>query len=152
MIFRRLKKGSFPIFGSGEALYHPLYVENYVDASLLVQQEGIGDGQTYLIADEKYRSIEELVKKIAAVMGMEQTVKLAHYPLLPLRVARQITEWVCKPFGVAPPIFPRRVDWYRQNRAFDISKAKKELGYQPAVDLDEGLKKTYEWYMQENLL
>ena len=38
---------------------------------------------------------------------------------------------VCKPFGVTPPIFPRRVDWYRQNRAFDIRKAKRDLGYKP---------------------
>jgi nucleoside-diphosphate-sugar epimerase len=67
-------------------------------------------------------------------------VKISHFPILPLIIAGHLFEKAYKPFGIAPPIFPRRVDWYRQNRAFDISKTKKELGYNPKVDLDEGLR------------
>ena len=152
MIFRRINKGSFPIFGSGKVFYHPVYVENYVDATLLAQVPGVGDGETYLIGDERYLSIEELVLEVATAMGVRDTVKIPHYPLMPLRIAGHLTEWACKPFGVAPPIFPRRVDWYRQNRAFDISKAKRDLAYQPMVTLEEGLKNTYEWYRAENFL
>jgi len=44
------------------------------------------------------------------------------------------------------------VDWYRQNRGFDISRAKTELGYDPAVGLDEGLKLAYEWYKKNGYL
>lgn len=152
MIFKRIKKGMFPIFGDGKALYHPVFVENYVDASLLAQNPDTGDGETYLIADDAYLTIEELAIKIAETMGLQDKVKMPHFPLLPLRIAGHLTEWACKPFGIAPPIFPRRVDWYRQNRAFDISKAKCELGYVPKVDLTEGLKLTYDWYLQENYL
>ncbi len=58
-------------------------------------------------------------------------------------------EKLCKPFRITPPIFPRRVDWYRQNRAFDIGRAKREIGYAPKVGLDEGLRRTAEWYRAE---
>jgi len=34
--------------------------------------------------------------------------------------------------------------WFRQNRAFSIEKAKKEIGYKPLVGLEEGLKRTGE--------
>jgi nucleoside-diphosphate-sugar epimerase len=44
------------------------------------------------------------------------------------------------------------VDWYRQNRAFKIDAAKRDLGYEPKVGLDEGLKRTAEWYKAEGLL
>jgi hypothetical protein len=44
---------------------------------------------------------------------------------MPVLAAGHICEKVCKPFGTTPPIFPRQVDWYRQNRAFDISRAKR---------------------------
>jgi nucleoside-diphosphate-sugar epimerase len=44
------------------------------------------------------------------------------------------------------------VDWYRQNRAFDITKAKRELGYRPRIGLDEGLRRTAEWYKEEGYL
>jgi nucleoside-diphosphate-sugar epimerase len=150
MIFRRVNKGVFPIFGDGKALYHPLYIDNFVDVLEKVLQPGVGDGGVYLIADEEYVEIEELVKRVARAMGRE--VRLPHYPFLPLSVAGHLLERVCKPFKVTPPIFPRRVDWYRQNRAFDIGKAKKELGYKPGVGLDEGLRRTAEWYTSEGYL
>ena len=51
-----------------------------------------------------------------------------------------------------PPLFPRRVDWYRQNRGFKIDKARRELGYEPKVGLDEGLRLAYDWYKQNGYL
>ena len=90
------------------------------------------------------------MQRVARAMNRE--VKIPHFPVLPVVALGHVVEKLCKPFGVAPPIFPRRVDWYRQNRAFDISKAKRDLGYAPRVPLDEGLKRTYEWYRDEGLL
>ena len=150
MIFKRVAKGVFPMFGSGKTYYHPLYVDNLVDAHMIAMEEGKGDGQAYLIADEEYLEIEELVKRVAKAMGVP--VRIPHYPITPLVIAGHVCEKACKPFGITPPIFPRRVDWYRQNRAFDISKAKKELGYQPRIGIDEGLKNTAEWYREEGYL
>jgi len=150
LIFKRVAKGTFPMFGNGKTLYHPLYIDNLVDAFLLAQEEDKGVGQAYLIADEEYVEIEDLVRRVAKALGTE--VKIPHYPVWPVVVAGHVCEKVCKPFRITPPIFPRRVDWYRQNRAFKIDKAKKELGYQPRVGLDEGLKRTAEWYRDEGYL
>jgi nucleoside-diphosphate-sugar epimerase len=83
---------------------------------------------------------------------MGTTVRIPHYPVWPLVALGHVVEKVCKPFGVAPPIFPRRVDWFRLDRAFDIAKARRDLGYRPAVDLDEGLRRTYAWYVAEAML
>jgi nucleoside-diphosphate-sugar epimerase len=150
MIFKRAAKGHFPMFGSGKTLYHPLYIDNLVDAFILAMQNGKGDGQAYLIADEHYVTIKELVQKVGEAMNLK--VKITHYPVWPLIIAGHIFETACKPFKITPPIFPRRVDWFRQNRAFRIDKAKSDLGYAPKVDLDEGLRRTAEWYFQEGLL
>jgi 2-alkyl-3-oxoalkanoate reductase len=150
MIFKRVQKGFFPMFGSGKTLYHSLYIDNLVEAFVLAQDPSRGLGEAYLIADEHYVEIEDLVRRAAQAAGRE--VKIPHYPVWPVVALGHVVEKSCKPFGVAPPIFPRRVDWFRQHRAFDISKAKRDLGYRPAVDLDEGLKRTYEWYRMEGLL
>jgi nucleoside-diphosphate-sugar epimerase len=61
-------------------------------------------------------------------------------------------EKVCRPFGIEPPIHPRRVDWYRQTRAFRIDKARNEIGYRPRIGLDEGLRRACAWYRQEGML
>ena len=150
MIFKRVAKGSFPMFGSGKTFYHPLYIDNLVDAFILAMDENKGVGQAYLIADEKYLEIKDLVKRVGKALDIN--VKIKHYPILPVMIAGHIAEKVCKPFKITPPIFPRRVDWFRQNRAFKIDKAKEELGYNPKIGIDEGLRKTAEWYRKENYL
>ena len=127
MIFKRVARGTFPMFGSGKTYYHPLYIDNLVDALLLAMEEGKGNGEAYLIAVEHYVEIEQIV--IAVGRALEVDVKIPHYPVWPLVIAGHVFEKLCKPFGVTPPIFPRRVDWFRQNRAFDITKAKRDLGY-----------------------
>ena len=60
--------------------------------------------------------------------------------------AGHVIEKVCRPFGIAPPLFRRRADWFRQTRAFSIAKAERELGYVARVGLAEGLARTAAWY------
>jgi len=150
MIFKRVASGKFPMFGNGKTLYHSLYIDNLVDALMLAMEPGKGDGEAYLIADEDYVGIEDLVRCTARALGVD--VKIPHFPVMPLVIAGHICEKVCRPFHLTPPIFPRRVDWYRQNRAFKIDKAKRDLGYVPAIGLNEGLKRTAEWYWSEGYL
>ena len=150
MIYRRVARGRFPMFGNGRTLYHPLYIDNLVDALVLAMQEGKGDGQTYLIADEEYVTIEDLVRRVARALSVD--VRVPHFPVIPVVIAGHVVEKLCKPLKITPPIFPRRVDWYRQNRAFDISKAKRELEYEARVNLDAGLRRTADWYRQEGYL
>ena len=54
--------------------------------------------------------------------------------------AAVICEWLCKPFGIEPPLFPRRLDFFVKNRAFSTARAQRELGFSRAVDLEEGLR------------
>jgi nucleoside-diphosphate-sugar epimerase len=150
MIFKMVAKGVFPMFGSGKTLYHPLYIDNLVDAFILAMEKGKGEGQAYLVADEEYIAIEDLVRKVAAAMNTQ--VKIIHFPVLPLVLAGYFIGGVCRPFGITPPVFPRRVDWFRQNRAFRIDKAKSEIGYRPRVGIDEGLSRTAEWYRRKGYL
>lgn len=150
MIFRRVARGWFPMFGDGKTLYHSVYIDNLVDAFMLAMESPRSDGRAYLIADEKHCTIEELVRQVADAMGV--TVRFRHFPLTPLLVAGHVVEKACRPFGIAPPIFPRRVDWYRQDRAFDITRARKELGYEPRVPLPVGLRRAAEWYRANGML
>lgn len=150
MIFRRAKKGFFPMFGRGVTYYHPVYIDNLVDAFVLAMEPGVGAGEAYIIADEEYFSIEALVRKVGKAINVD--VKVPHLPILPLIIAGHACEKLCKPFGITPPIFPRRVDWFRQVRAYRIDKAKRDLGYSPKVGIDEGLRLTGEWYERHGII
>src|SRR4051812_38949404 len=114
MIFRRVARGTFPMLGDGRTYYHPLYIDNLIDAFVLAMEDGVGDGEAYLIADDRYLEIEDLVKRVGRALGVE--VKVPHYPVWPGVAASPGVERACRPFATPPPIFPRRVEWYRQNR------------------------------------
>ena len=150
MLFKRVHKGRFLMFGSGQSHYHPVYIDNLIDAFELAAASDKGNGEVYLIADEKYCTLNELVTTIAEVLKVN--LKLTHLPFRPIWLIALIFEILYKPTRIDPPIFRRRVDWFRQNRAFSIEKAKRELGYQPKINLKEGLTRTAQWYLEKGYL
>jgi nucleoside-diphosphate-sugar epimerase len=149
-LFRFAIKGKFYMFGSGKAFYHPVYIDNLCDSFYKAWESDKTHAEAYIIADEEYFTIKELVKKIGESMGIK--VKFIHLPFFPLYAAACLCEFIYKPFKKSPPLFRRRVDWFRQNRAFKIDKARQELNYNPRIGIEEGLKKTAKWYKDNNYL
>ena len=149
MLFRAVKTGYFLMFGDGQTLYHPLYIDNLVDAFVLAADRH-GTGETYLVGDAHYYPLNDLVRAVAA--SMDRDVRILHFPFAPLRVAATVCEAVCMPLGITPPLFRRRADWFQQNRAFRIDKARSGLGYEPKVDLPTGLRRTAAWYREHRYI
>jgi nucleoside-diphosphate-sugar epimerase len=73
-------------------------------------------------------------------------------PFFPVYAASVLCDKLCRPLGISPPIYPRRVEFFHKDRAFTIKKANKLLGYQPRVGLREGLKRTATWYRERGLI
>jgi len=150
-LFKSINDGKFIMVGKGDVLYHLTYIDDLIEGIMLCGKRKNALGQTYLIGGDKYVSLNELVALIAKVLNVPVPQK--HFPFFwPVWTAALACEIVCKPFGINPPVFRRRVDIFRKNRAFDISKARKELGYEPKVSLEEGIKETAEWYKKEGYL
>jgi nucleoside-diphosphate-sugar epimerase len=139
------------MIGDGKVLYHLTYVDDLVDGIVLCGNKKEALGQIYTIGGEKYLALNELVEIIARALDVKKPT--IHFPFFwPVWVAALLCEVVCYPFGINPPIFRRRVDIFRKDRAFDISKARKDLGYRPQTSIEEGIKKTAEWYKNNGYL
>ena len=150
MLFKRVRKGRFLMFGKGAVHYHPVYIDNLVDAFELAAESEDCGGETYLVGDDRYYTLNDLVRAIAKSLDVELTIQ--YLPFWPLWVSAVACEALYKPLPAEPPLFRRRIDWFRQNRAFSIDKARGQLGYQPKVGLDEGLARTATWYREEGYL
>jgi nucleoside-diphosphate-sugar epimerase len=88
--------------------------------------------------------LNELVVLVADAAGVAPP-KL-HLPAWPVWVAGAACEAVCAPFGIEPPLYRRRVDFFTKSRAFDTSRARGEIGFAPDIGLRDGLRRTIEWY------
>jgi dihydroflavonol-4-reductase len=53
-------------------------------------------------------------------------------PVWPFTAAAALCEAVCVPLGTEPLLFRRRVSFFINNRWFDISRARTELGFVPS--------------------
>lgn len=150
ILYRWARKGYFPMFGTGRIHYHPVYIDNLSDAFELAMENERALGQAYLIGDEHYVSLNDLVHKVGE--AIDRHVRILHFPYTPFLAVSCLVEWVCKPMGITPPLFRRRAEWYWENRGFSIEKAKQELGYHPRIGLEEGLRRTGAWYHQHGYL
>jgi nucleoside-diphosphate-sugar epimerase len=149
-LFKPINKGYFVMIGSGKILYHITYIDDLVDGMVLCGTKPEALGEVFTIAGEAYTTIRELVNLIADVL--DKPHPKWHIPLFPVYMAAKICESICRPIGVNPPLYPRRVEFFSLDRAFNIVKAKRLLGYKPKVELKEGLAKTALWYKEKGLI
>lgn len=149
-LFKFINNGKFRMIGSGNVLYHLTYVEDLVEGFVLAGESNYSNNEIFTIGGNDYLTLNELVDKIAKILN--KPVPKKSIPVWPVWIAGLICEFACKPFGISPPIYRRRLDFFIKDRAFDITKAKTILNYSPQINLDEGLTRTANWYKQKSLL
>ena len=142
-LFGGVARRRFPMLGRGEIYYHLTYIDDLVEGFRLCGEHPAAANRTYILAGGEVTTLNELVKLVAEVAGVDPP--RVHFPVWPVWTAAALCEAVCVPFGIEPPLYRRRVDFYTKSRAFDISRARQELGYAPQVSLREGIARTLAW-------
>lgn len=150
-LYRMVANGWFLMIGKGDTLNHPVYVDNLIDVFERAATVPEARGRAYLAGDEYPVTLTELVRGVARAVGTN--VRIVRWPWYNIALAgAAAVERVSKAAGMKPPVFRRRLSWYKTNRAFRIDRAKRELGYQPRVSLSEGLSRTASWYRSAGYL
>jgi nucleoside-diphosphate-sugar epimerase len=149
-LFRMIQRRRFVLLGSGSAFFHPAYIEDVARGFVLAATHPKAAGETFILGGEEYLKLRDLVAAVARQLRVPPP--RARMPLWPMELLAAACELACKPFGLEPPLHPRRMSFFRNNRAFTIQKAKRVLGYTPQVTLAEGLERTISWYEAQSLL
>lgn len=149
-LFRTVHNRSFRMFGSGDVFFHMVYIDDLVDGMLLSAEKPEALGQVFILAGPRYLTLDEMVTLVANAVGVP--APKGKLPLWPLMMAAAACEAVCRPLRVEPPLYRRRADFFRNNRAFSCEKARRVLGYEPRVDPREGILQTARWYFENGYL
>ena len=149
-LFRMIKSRRFRMIGSGEVLFHLIYIDDLIDGFLQCANCESAQGQTYILAGPQYVTLNELCHNVARATRVQ--LKRANWPYRPVLMAARACEAVCRGLAIEPPLHRRRVEFFVKNRAFNTGKAKRELGFAPMTELDVGLRRTTQWYQQHGWL
>ena len=134
----------FPILGRGEIYYHLTYIDDLVEGFRRAGAAPAAANRTYILAGGEVTTLNELVALIAEIARVKPP--RLHLPVWPFWTAGALCEAICAPFGLEPPIYRRRVDFFTKSRAFDITRARREIAYAPSVGLRDGIRRTLDWY------
>lgn len=145
-LFRGVAQRRFVTLGAGTIYYHLTYIDDLCEGFRLCGETPAASGRSYILAGGEVTTLNELVALIAEEAHVP-TPRL-HVPVWPFWIAGALCEAICAPFGIEPPLYRRRVDFFTKSRAFDISRARRELGFEPRVGLREGIRRTLAWYRE----
>jgi dihydroflavonol-4-reductase len=149
-LFKGVARRRFVVLGSGNIFYHLTYIDDLVEGFRLCGEVPAAANRTYILAGGEVTTLDELVALIAEQAHVDPpSLKL---PVWPVWLAGALCEAICVPLGIDPPLYRRRVDFFTKSRAFDISRARAELGYAPAVGLKDGIRRTLDWYREHGWL
>jgi nucleoside-diphosphate-sugar epimerase len=146
-LFGAIARRRFVMLGRGRIFYHLTYIDDLCAGFRLCGTVTQAAGCTYILAGAEVTSLAELVALTADVAGVPPPTR--QWPVWPVWLAGAACEAICWPFGIEPPLYRRRVDFFTKSRAFDIARARRELGFAPAVGLRDGIRRTLEWYREQ---
>ena len=125
IILNALAGKPLPVYGDGGNVRDWLFVEDHADALLLVLTRG-RIGRSYNIGGENEETNLNLVRRICAILDELRPDAVPHADLITFVADR--------------PGHDRRY-------AIDPTRIREELGWRPKLTLDEGLRRTVRWYL-----
>ncbi len=150
--FKMVRQGKFPIIGSGEQRRSMVYVDNLVDGILAAELTPAARGKGWWIADARPYTVNEIVDTVGRALadeGFEVKGGGMKLPAIAGRVAETADKLI------------QRTGRYQQQLhvlgemdktiACDISASREVLGYDPQVDLYEGMRRSIRWCKDQGL-
>lgn len=128
MILNTVERKPLPVYGDGQNVRDWLFVEDHCRAIATVLDKG-RLGHTYNIGGDSERSNIHIVHSICDL----------------------VDEFLGRDAGSSRQLirFVQDRPGHDRRYAIDASKIQNELGWKPSVVLEEGLRKTVAWYLQE---
>ncbi len=150
--FKMVRTGKFPIIGGGEQSRSMAYIDNLVQGVMLANLVETDAGLGWWIADRHPYTINEIVDTVGRALvdeGFDVSPRRRHVPAIVGRVAELADRTI------------QRTGRYNQNVhvlgemdksiACDISVARRDLGYEPEIELYEGIRRSIRWCREQGL-
>ena len=147
----RLRAGRGIVVGRGDNAMPFVYVTDVVQGLLSALDCDQAVGRAYNISNDRPLTQQQFLEAIAAGIGAGPP--RLHIPYRALYAAGYLAERLATAAPSSwsrPPITRLGVAFFGTDNRYAISKARRELGYSPQVDLRDGIRATATWYLQRD--
>ena len=145
--FRMIKNGHPPVFGKGGNLRSLSYIDNTVQGLILARDVEGAAGQTYWITDRRPYSWIEILETVAKVLDV--SIRPRYVPTFAADVCR-LVDSLLQMIG----LYNQQIHVAGElaaSIAVSVDKAIRELGYDPQIELEEGMRRSIEWCRSEGV-
>ncbi|HEY9886759.1 MAG TPA: NAD-dependent epimerase/dehydratase family protein [Candidatus Obscuribacterales bacterium] len=149
-IYKWAYQGWMPVIGDGSNLLHFIHVDDLTDFFLVAATHPKAVGETFICGSEQAMAFKDMVALIGDYYGKQ--VKFLKAPKGPLFLVGDILERLCRPFGIEPPIYRRRLAFYTKDRSFNTTKMRTVLGFSTQHTDEAGLRELAQWYQDQGWL
>jgi nucleoside-diphosphate-sugar epimerase len=145
--FQTFSKGLTTTIGFDKKELSLIHVVDLVEGFYLAAMNEKAKGEIYFISSEKYYTWQEINSITARVLNKKPViVKVPHFLVYTIAsCAQSISVFSSKP---ATLNIEKAKDITRQYWTCDTSKAMKDLGYRQKISIEDGIKRTCDWYKQ----
>lgn len=147
LFFRMVRDGGAPILGNGLNRRSMANVDNICQGLLLSESVPGADGETYWIADARPYSSVEIMDTIERLLETEFDQPCAHKRLRLPWLVGEVATWLDSAIQSTGRYHQKIhvLSEMNKNIACTIDKARRDLGYDPRVDLEEGMRRSLRW-------
>ncbi len=142
---QKVKDGKGLILGRGDNALPFCYVTDVVQGFLLAAYHEHAPGNVYNITNDRPLTQVEMFNAIAdAVGGVRPRL---HLPYVPIYYGSIVAERVVAPLTRTKPVVTQLgAMMFGSDNRHSVEKARRELGYEPKVDLHTGIQLAAEWF------
>jgi nucleoside-diphosphate-sugar epimerase len=145
--FRSIRRGRFPLIGDGSQRRSMAYTDNLVQGLLRAEVADKAPGNAYWVADAEPYELREILATVRRALEAEGLPtsgrKTWSVPRLAAQVAESADTLLQKRGRYVQPLHV--LGELNHTIACDISRALDELGYEPTVALEEGMRNSIRW-------
>jgi nucleoside-diphosphate-sugar epimerase len=153
LFFRMIRDGKAPIVGSGDNLRSMAYVDNLCQGLLLAAESKPAMGQTYWIADKRPYSMNEIVDTVERLLETEFGQKCVHKRMRLPGIASSVA-YAADATLQSLGLYHQKIHVLSEMNktiACSVAKAEKELNYRPEIGLEEGMRRSLQWCIEQGI-
>jgi nucleoside-diphosphate-sugar epimerase len=136
-LIRALRKRTFVIFGHGQNVRHPIYIDDMLHVLELALESDTDQGEVLIAGGPEVVTTRQLIDTMCSVFDLPRPP--IQLPMWTGDLAVRVVEAGSAIAGIKPPVSSRTLEFFNTNNGFDISRARKRLGFEPRFNLQQGL-------------